>query len=148
MRLGAWLLACIPVARTRRDYGRVRGLCWAIVVWPFSTSMPAPTSRWCPPMAATPSYSMARFTTSANCAASWRRRVWPSAPRPIPKFFYRCSPTRASACCPGCAACSPSPSGIHRPASYFWHAIPTASSRSITHARRTACSSLPRSRRY
>jgi D-inositol-3-phosphate glycosyltransferase len=49
--------------------------CWATAAWPFSTWMYAPTSRWCRLMAATRSSSTARFTTSANCAGRWKRRV-------------------------------------------------------------------------
>ena len=100
----------------------------------------------CRQMVNTSSFITARFTTSANCVGSWRRTALPFAPRPIRKSCWLSSPARGSACCPGCAACSPLPSRTHKPGNCSSHAILMASSRIITHARRTVLSSPPRSR--
>ena len=104
-----------PAAPMARVCGWRQALSSAIVALPSSIWMLAPISPWCRPVAVTPLSSTEKSTTSANCAVPWRRTAPPSAPRPIPKSCWHCSPVKASVCCPDCAGCLPLPSGMPLP---------------------------------
>ena len=76
-------------------------------------------SRWRAPTARSSSRSTARSTTTASCAATWRRRAACSAASPTPKSCCISTPRRARRWCTTCAACLPSRSGTRERGALF-----------------------------